>query len=526
MVMFEKLKVSTRLALGFAVVLALLVAVGSLAGVTMRGLVADLRVVSEERLPAMGWASDIIDHSNVIAIALRNAVIAGDAEALRRAVARIERSRATIGERFDRLGAAADDDAQRAAIAQALEARRQYVEAQNETLALLGAGRQQDAASYLIETADQRHAAYKAALETLVNTQVGLAQRAAAEAAARVGQAQTALLALVLAAVAVATAVAVVLVRALMRELGGEPRDAADAARRIAAGDLAGSVAVRAGDTTSLMAAMAQMQQGLRQTVTTVRLNADSVASASAQIAQGNADLSQRTEQQAAALEQTAASMEQLNSAALHNADNSRQASQLAQAAAQVATQGGEVVGEVVQSMRGIHDGSRRIGEIIGVIDGIAFQTNILALNAAVEAARAGESGRGFAVVASEVRSLAQRAAAAGREIKALIAASTAQVEVGSARAENAGTTMAQVVASIRRVNDLIGEISAATGQQSAGAAQVGEAVVQMDRATQQNAALVEQSAAAAQSLKQQAGQLLQAVAAFRVAGAEAVTPA
>jgi methyl-accepting chemotaxis protein len=520
MAMFARLKVSTRLVLGFAVVLALLVAVGTLAWATMRGLAADIRLVSDERLPAMAQASDIIDETNVIAIALRNAVLAGDADGLRRAVARIERSRATIVERFEQLGQAADDDAQRAAIARALDARRQYVEAQNRALALVGEGRQQDAATYLIETADPRHVAYKTAVKALVDTQVELTQAAATGAGDRVRQAQTALLALVLVAVAAAAAVAILLVRALMRELGGEPRDAAEVARRIAAGDLTCRVTVRSGDAASLMAAMAQMQQGLSRTVTLVRSNADCVASASAQIAQGNADLSQRTEEQAAALEQTAASMEQLNSAALHNADNSRQASQLAQAAAAVATQGGEVVGEVVQAMRGIHDGSRRIAEIIGVIDGIAFQTNILALNAAVEAARAGESGRGFAVVAGEVRSLAQRAAAAAREIKALISASTEQVEAGSASAEKAGATMAQVVASIRRVNDLIGEISAATGQQSAGAAQVGEAVAQMDRTTQQNAALVEQSAAASQSLKQQAGQLLQAVAAFRVAEA------
>jgi methyl-accepting chemotaxis protein len=269
------------------------------------------------------------------------------------------------------------------------------------------------------------------------------------------------------------------------------------------------------------MASVAQMQRRLQEVVATVRSNADSVATASAQIAQGNADLSQRTEEQASAIEETAASMEQLNSTVSQNAENARQANQLAQGATDVAMRGGDVVAQVVATMRGINDGSRRIADIIGVIDGIAFQTNILALNAAVEAARAGEAGRGFAVVAGEVRSLAQRAAAAAKEIKTLITASVEQVERGTGLADQAGATMQEVVAAIQRVSDLMGEISAASNEQSAGVAQVGEAVSQMDQVTQQNAALVEESAAAAESLKQQAQQLLQTVSVFKVAMAE-----
>jgi methyl-accepting chemotaxis protein len=238
-----------------------------------------------------------------------------------------------------------------------------------------------------------------------------------------------------------------------------------------------------------------------------------SVATASAQIAQGNNDLSARTEQQASALEQTAASMEELSSTVRQNADNARQGNQLAQNASTVAVRGGEVVGQVVDTMKGINDASRKIADIIGVIDGIAFQTNILALNAAVEAARAGEQGRGFAVVASEVRSLAGRSAEAAKEIKGLISDSVQRVEQGTVLVDQAGTTMAEVVAAIRRVTDIMGEISAASTEQSQGVAQVGEAVTQMDQATQQNAALVEESAAAAESLKAQAQQLVQAVA-------------
>jgi len=266
-----------------------------------------------------------------------------------------------------------------------------------------------------------------------------------------------------------------------------------------------------------LLSALQGMQRKLTETVGTVRQSAEGVATASAQIAQGNHDLSARTEQQASALEETAASMEQLSSTVKQNADNARQANQLALNASTVAVQGGEAVAQVVQTMKGINDSSRKISDIISVIDGIAFQTNILALNAAVEAARAGEQGRGFAVVASEVRSLAGRSAQAAKEIKELIGASVERVEQGTALVDQAGITMTEVVGSIKQVTDLMGEISAASSEQSAGVSQVGEAVVQMDQATQQNAALVEQMAAAAGSLKTQAEELVGTVSVFKL---------
>ncbi|MBT9514871.1 MAG: HAMP domain-containing protein [Acidovorax sp.] len=293
----------------------------------------------------------------------------------------------------------------------------------------------------------------------------------------------------------------------------------------VASGDLTVARHVQGKDEIAmLLNALHDMQLSLSRVVAGVRNNADSVAMASTEIAQGNNDLSARTEQQASALEETSASMEELSSTVQANADNARQANQLAVSASTVAVQGGDVVAEVVTTMKRINDSSKKIADIISVIDGIAFQTNILALNAAVEAARAGEQGRGFAVVASEVRNLAQRSAEAAKEIKGLIHASVERVEQGTTLVDKAGATMTEVVASIRRVTDIVGEISAASSEQSAGVAQVGEAVMQMDQATQQNAALVEQSAAAADSLKVQAQQLVQAVAVFRLLETEAPT--
>ncbi|ABD70846.1 methyl-accepting chemotaxis sensory transducer [Rhodoferax ferrireducens T118] len=317
--------------------------------------------------------------------------------------------------------------------------------------------------------------------------------------------------------ITLAIGVSVGIVRLLVSQLGGEPKDAAKVALKIGAGDLTQDIRLKANDNISLMAAMKSMQVNLAQVVTAVRNGSESVATASSEIAHGNHDLSARTEQQASALEETAASMEELGATVKQNADNARQASQLATSASTVAIQGGEVVGKVVETMRGINEASRKIADIIGVIDGIAFQTNILALNAAVEAARAGEQGRGFAVVASEVRSLAGRSAEAAKEIKSLIGVSVDRVEQGNQLVDQAGETMTQVVNAIRRVTDIVAEISAASSEQSTGVAQVGEAVTQMDQATQQNAALVEQMAAAASSLQSQAHDLVGTVEQFKL---------
>jgi len=304
--------------------------------------------------------------------------------------------------------------------------------------------------------------------------------------------------------------------RSILQQLGGEPAYAAAIAHRLADGDLSVEIVIRDANQASLLSAIQTMRDKIATIVGQVRQGASSVATASAQIASGNSDLSGRTEAQANALNEASNSMSELGGTVQQNADNARQANQLAMSASTVATRGGQVVSEVVETMKGINESSRKISDIISVIDGIAFQTNILALNAAVEAARAGEQGRGFAVVASEVRSLAGRSAEAAKEIKALINASVERVEQGTVLVDQAGSTMTEVVNSIRRVTDIMGEISAASHEQSAGVTHVGEGMAHMEQVTQQNAALVEEMAAAASSLHAQAEDLVQVVSVFK----------
>jgi methyl-accepting chemotaxis protein len=346
-----------------------------------------------------------------------------------------------------------------------------------------------------------------------------LTQQTQAGVSARADRARWMSLGLALLAIAVAVVLGTMLRRTLRHEIGGDPAVARATLRQIAAGDLTGRIPP-AQEPQSLMGALEGMQASMRTLVAQVQQSSAGIEVATREISMGNSDLSARTEQAASNLEETAASMEQLNSTMRQSADAARQASQMAVANAEVAARGGRVVGQVVATMQEIHQSSQKINDIIGTIDGIAFQTNILALNAAVEAARAGEQGRGFAVVAAEVRNLAQRSAEAAKEIKGLIGSSVDKVQAGTKLVAEAGSTIGEVVANAQRVADIIGEITAASGEQSSGIGQVNTAVNHIDQMTQQNAALVEQSAAATESLKAQAEQLAQAVRIFKTARA------
>jgi methyl-accepting chemotaxis protein len=306
-------------------------------------------------------------------------------------------------------------------------------------------------------------------------------------------------------------------IRAIWQQLGGEPEYAREIAQAVASGDLSMHIAVEPGGDDSLLAALNEMKAKLAGMMGDIKSSAATIKSASSEIASGNADLSSRTESQASSLEETASSMEALTDTVRQNADNARQANELVVTASAIAVKGGDVVNQVVATMGDINESARKIVDIISVIDGIAFQTNILALNAAVEAARAGEQGRGFAVVASEVRNLAQRSAAAAKEIKGLIGDSVEKVGVGSRLVDQAGQTMGDIVASVKRVADIMAEITSASEAQSAGIGEVGQAINQMDEMTQQNSALVEQAAAAAESLEEQADQLRLALTVFKL---------
>jgi len=358
-----------------------------------------------------------------------------------------------------------------------------------------------------------------ASIDALIKMQLNNAHQKFERSQATYLMVRNSCIAAVAAGLLLAVLVGIWLVRAICRPL----EKAVEVAGSVAAGDLTQEIVVESNDETGrLMRALRDMNISLGKIVSQVRSGTDAIATASAEIAAGNQDLSSRTEQQASSLEETASSMEELTSTVRQNADNARQANQLAQSASEVATKGGEVVEKVVDTMGSINESSKKIVDIISVIDGIAFQTNILALNAAVEAARAGEQGRGFAVVASEVRSLAQRSAAAAKEIKLLIDNSVDKVDAGARLVNEAGSTMKEIVDSIRRVTDIMGEITAASQEQTSGIEQVNQAITQMDQVTQQNAALVEQAAASAEAMQDQARGLLEAVSVFRINGAQA----
>jgi methyl-accepting chemotaxis protein len=513
----KNLKIGLRLGLGFAVLLLMLIGVLALGLRQMAAIEGHLDVLAGLDRDEATHLADLSDAVNLRAIAARNMALVADQDARKVELARVKTSQAAITEHFARLDAllARDGDAKALALlgkAHALEAR--YEPIASGIVALLMAGNQPEGIQRLINDCMPLLQQVIAHLDDFsgYNGERTTARVQAAQAAYR--SAQTQMFGLGAAALACGVLLAFALTRSITRPIG----EAVQVAQAVSRGDLTTHFgAARKDETGQLLAALQAMNQSLVKLVGDVRLSSDSIATGSSQIASGNQDLSQRTELQASNLQQTAASMEQLNATVRNSADTARQATQLASAASDVAAKGGAVVGQVVGTMEGITASSRKIADIIGVIDGIAFQTNILALNAAVEAARAGEQGRGFAVVASEVRNLAQRSASAAKEIKSLIVASVEKVEAGSRLVGDAGRTMDDIVAQVKRVNDLIAEISSATQEQTSGLGQINQAVTQLDQATQQNAALVEESAAAADSLRGQASRLVEAVSVFKL---------
>jgi methyl-accepting chemotaxis protein len=514
------MKVSSRLGWSFGALIGLLALVVLVALSRMSSIHDALETVVNNRAPKVEALNDMALRAMDNARIVRNIVLLTDEAAMAKNKQAYEDNVAANLQHVAYLQERLTHPADQAMLQALKQAREGYAAYTSEVIALGLRNQNEEASALLYGERHKTQDAYFAAIRKLVDSQKTKMNLAAQDATADYTSARNLLVAAGLLACVLGSVLAVVITHGLLRQLGGEPSYAASVVQRIAAGDLATAVQTRPGDKTSLLAAMRAMQAALADVVADVRRGSESVASASSQIAQGNQDLSGRTERQASALQQTAASMEQLGATVRHNADNAHQANELAQGASAAAQQGGEVVAQVVDTMRGINESSKKITDIIGVIDGIAFQTNILALNAAVEAARAGEQGRGFAVVAGEVRSLAQRSADASREIKSLITASVERVEKGSALVDAAGAAMSRVVTSIARVTDIMAAISTASAEQSAGVAQVGHAVSQMDQATQQNAALVEESAAASESLKGQADQLVQAVSVFKVAHA------
>jgi len=511
---FANLRIATRLVAAFGVLVALVLLMLATALLEMRDMRASTVDLSDNWLPSVAHVNAINTATSDFRLAEFQHVLNTDDKAMAQIEGRLSTVLAGLNKDRDAYIRLISSPQERALWDAFADEWARYLDIHGKVIAF-SRGNQNAEAKQLLEGDSER--LFQSASDKLVklvdlNTDGG---KASSQAAASAYQSALWIMALV-------TVGAVVLATLLgwwiVSSITGPLQQAVDVAERVAEGDLTAHVDTdRSDELGTLLNAMAKMTRNLMGIVSTVRGASDSIATGSDQIATGNADLSQRTEEQASSLEETAATMEELGSTVKLNAQNARQADQLARQASEVAVQGGEVVGQVVQTMKGIDDASRKIADIIAVIDGIAFQTNILALNAAVEAARAGEAGRGFAVVAGEVRVLAQRSAQAAKEIKDLIATSVERVGQGTALADRAGATMVDMVQAVQRVTSIMTDIAHASSEQSDGVAAVGNAVAQLDQVTQQNAALVEESAAAAASLKHQAQALVQAVSVFRL---------
>ncbi|MFM0742232.1 methyl-accepting chemotaxis protein [Paraburkholderia xenovorans] len=515
------LKVSARLALGFGCVLSVLVVI-TLLGINRLSamddaITADVDINGNE----VALISQAVGNAQDASTAMRNLIIVTDVPRMTAQRELFEHSLSAYDDTENKISALfkqdpGTDDNERGFLRQIVELKEAAVPLAQKA-AKLGFANDSSASDVLMKETGPALDRWISKLTQFREYEIKASADGAAESHKAYRTSRNLMSALLLFAFVAATGLALVITRGLVKQLGGEPDYAARVVDRIASGDLSVAVDLRGDDRTSLLHSMQVMRGKLEATVTQIRIGTDSIATASGQIASGNSDLSTRTEEQAASLEETAASMTQLTETVKQNADNAREANTLATSATEITDKGNDSIQAMVATIRQISGSSHKISEITGVIEGIAFQTNILALNAAVEAARAGEQGRGFAVVASEVRSLASRSAAAAKEIKELINSSVATIQAGGSQATEVSATMGQVRQTIRQVSSIVGEIADASEEQSRGIQQVHQAVSQMDLVTQQNAALVEQAAAAAQSLEEHATKLKEAVSVFKV---------
>nr|WP_198982565.1 methyl-accepting chemotaxis protein [Herbaspirillum sp. ASV7] len=511
---FSNLSIATRLAFAFSVLILVIAAIVTLGLVRLGDINKALDLVVNDRYKKIAIINTISGKVDDVAIALRNELLMTDPAQIAQEQKTIQTLSEENSKLFDELSKLISNPAARTLLDKVTETRKSYAALRKQIDETYTKGDKEAASRLMLGQMVALQKVYFSQLDELANFQQQLMDQSVADATAAYENTRLVMVVAGLLSALFAAAIAWAISRSITHPLNR----AVQVAETVAAGDLTAVISASSTDETGrLLQALAAMNQKLKAIVMEVRRGTDSMVTASTQIATGNLDLSSRTEEQASALEETASSLEQLTSSVKQNADHTRKSSELAGNASQIANQGGAAVKQVVQTMGAINESSRKIVDIISVIDGIAFQTNILALNAAVEAARAGEQGRGFAVVASEVRGLAQRSATAAKEIKTLINDSVSQVSSGTELVAQAGTTMDQVVDSIGQVSHIVGEISAATREQSDGIEQVNQAIMQMDNTTQQNAALVEEAAAAAQALQDQAQRLLELVDVFRL---------
>jgi methyl-accepting chemotaxis protein len=517
---FAGLSVKARIALGFTAILSLIVMLSVIGVMRVYKISDSLTTINDVNSVKQRYAINFRGSVHDRAIVIRDLILAGPDE-LPATLAKF----AQLGNAYqesqlllDKMFSSRSDitEEERQVLASIKDIEGSTMPIATKIIALEQAGNTVEASAMMLKDARPAFIEWLARINKFIDLQETLNQAESTKARGLASGFELLMLLTCVASLVIGVVIASLISRGVLKTMGGEPTEASAVARSIATGDLGVAIAIRREDRSSVLFAMKEMRDSLVDIVSRVRASTATIATGSAEIASGNQDLSSRTEQQAASLAETAASMEQLTATVKQNADNARQANQLAVSASSVAVKGGSVVAQVVDTMESINASSRKISDIIGVIDGIAFQTNILALNAAVEAARAGEQGRGFAVVATEVRNLAQRSAAAAKEIKTLIGDSVDKVDTGSKLVIEAGSTMGEIVDSVRRVTDIMAEIMAASDEQSAGIEQVNLAIGQMDQVTQQNAALVEEAAAAAESLQEQAGELARTVAVFK----------